>query len=114
MRVSGAMVIAGVILACVILAAAGLLLFRDTTPPNVILIVCDALRADHLGCYGYERDTSANIDAFAADSIMFRRAFAQAPATKPSMYNIVTSKYQSSAPVKDSYFTMAEYLKGKG
>ena len=34
--------------------------------PNVLVISVDTLRRDHLGCYGYERDTSPNIDALAA------------------------------------------------
>ena len=37
--------------------------------PNVILIVVDTLRPDHLGYYGYSRNTSPNIDQFAADSL---------------------------------------------
>ena len=35
--------------------------------PNIVLVSIDTLRADHLGCYGYERDTSPVIDALAAE-----------------------------------------------
>ena len=40
--------------------------------PNVILISIDTLRSDHLGCYGYERNTSPYIDSFAKQNILFR------------------------------------------
>src|SRR5512145_625607 len=43
--------------------------------PNLLLVTVDTLRADHLGCYGYFRDTSPNIDAFAAESVFFERAY---------------------------------------
>ncbi|HIE09649.1 MAG TPA: hypothetical protein EYP65_07340, partial [Armatimonadetes bacterium] len=42
--------------------------------PNVILIVLDTLRADHLGCYGYFRDTSPNLDRLAKEGILFKDA----------------------------------------
>jgi len=38
---------------------------------NVLLIVCDTLGADHLGCYGYFRDTSPNIDRIASEGVIF-------------------------------------------
>ncbi|MCJ7681276.1 MAG: sulfatase-like hydrolase/transferase, partial [Candidatus Aminicenantes bacterium] len=50
----------------------------DRTRPNVILVSIDTLRADHLGCYGYARDTSPNIDALARDSALFRYAYSTA------------------------------------
>src|SRR6185503_8666871 len=39
--------------------------------PNVLLYLCDTLRADHLGCYGYAKPTSPEIDAFAKDASFF-------------------------------------------
>ncbi len=39
---------------------------------NVALIVLDAVRADHVGCYGYERPTTPNLDAFAAAKTRYR------------------------------------------
>ena len=60
---------------------------------NVILIVIDALRADHLGCYGYERKTSPNMDAFARRGVLFLNCYTQASWTKPSVASILTSLY---------------------
>ena len=60
------------------------------TPPSgpakrVILITCDTLRADHLGCYGYARPTSPRLDQLAAESIVFDNAWSSAPSTGPSL-----------------------------
>jgi arylsulfatase len=62
-------------------------------PPDVFIYLIDALRADHLGCYGYHRATSLNIDAFAADATVFEQAQSAAPATKPSVATLLTGLY---------------------
>ncbi|MFT4542284.1 MAG: arylsulfatase A-like enzyme [Planctomycetota bacterium] len=59
----------------------------------VFLIVIDTLRADHLGCYGYERDTSPELDAFAKQASLFETATAQANSTFPSLTSILTGLY---------------------
>ncbi len=67
-------------------------LFRmDPSGINVILISVDTLRADHLGCYGYTRDTSPNIDALAEDGIRFANAYASSSWTLPSHVSLMTS-----------------------
>ena len=48
---------------------------RDLKEYNLIVITIDALRADHLGCYGYSRNTSPFIDSLADESIVFENAF---------------------------------------
>ena len=60
---------------------------------NVILITIDALRADHLGCYGYSINTSPNIDKFANESIIFTHSFSQSSWTLPSMSSVFSSIY---------------------
>lgn len=65
-------------------------------PLNVIFILVDTLRADHLGAYGYGRDTSPNLDAFARKSVFFRDARSQAPCTFPSVNSILTSRYPTA------------------
>lgn len=59
---------------------------------NVILFSIDTLRADHLGCYGYERPTSPTIDELSSDAILFRVAIAHAPSTLASHASIFTSQ----------------------
>jgi arylsulfatase A-like enzyme len=59
--------------------------------PNIILITIDALRADHLGCYGYARNTSPNIDKLAKEGVLFTQAIAQSSHTPPSTASILTS-----------------------
>jgi arylsulfatase A-like enzyme len=61
-------------------------------PPNVILILVDTLRADHLSSYGYPRQTSPRLDAFAADNIRFERVRSQAACTSPSVSSLFTSR----------------------
>ncbi len=62
----------------------------------VIIIDIDTLRADHLGCYGYRRETSPSIDALASESIVFDWAFSQAPNTPPSQATILSGLYPST------------------
>jgi len=62
-------------------------------PKLVILISIDTLRADHLGCYGYQQPTSPAIDAFAKNAVLFEQAVAQAPSTLPSHASMFTSLY---------------------
>ncbi|HXJ20238.1 MAG TPA: sulfatase-like hydrolase/transferase [Polyangia bacterium] len=60
---------------------------------DVLVITIDALRADHVGAYGYGRATTPNIDALARESVRFTRAYAQAPHTSFSISSMLTSKY---------------------
>ncbi|HEX8237410.1 MAG TPA: sulfatase [Abditibacteriaceae bacterium] len=57
---------------------------------NVVIIAIDSLRADHLGCYGYGKNTSPNIDALARESVVFERAFAPGIPTMPSFTTLLT------------------------
>ncbi|MEE8523748.1 MAG: sulfatase [Thermoanaerobaculia bacterium] len=58
-----------------------------------LLISIDTLRADHLGCYGYDRDTSPFIDSLARRGVRFENAFVQLPGTLPSHMSIFTGLY---------------------
>jgi arylsulfatase A-like enzyme len=59
-------------------------------PQHLVLLMIDTLRADHLGCYGYDRDTSPVIDGVASESVLFERVLATAPSTGPSQMSILT------------------------
>jgi arylsulfatase A-like enzyme len=63
---------------------------------NLLLIVVDTLRADHLGAYGYPRAVSPEIDALAARGVRFERAYATAPWTQPSVASILTGLHPAS------------------
>lgn len=58
--------------------------------PNVILIVLDATRADHLSCYGYRRVTTPNLDAFARKATRYTHAWAGSTWTLPSIATLFT------------------------
>jgi arylsulfatase A-like enzyme len=69
---------------------------------NVILIIVDTLRADHIGCYGYPLGTTPNIDKLAAESIRFENAISAAPWTLPSVGTILSGQYPSVLGIRDS------------
>lgn len=71
------------------------------TPPNVILITIDTVRADHLGCYGDTNIQTPTLDALAHDGIVFERAVSQVPLTWPSHAAILTGLYPFQNGVQD-------------
>jgi arylsulfatase A-like enzyme len=76
-----------------LLAAAFLSCHRaPPRPRNVIFILVDTLRADRLGTYGYRRQTSPNLDAFAREAVQFENARSQSSCTFPSANSILTSR----------------------
>ncbi len=96
-------------------------LHENRKKPNIILIVVDALRKDHLGCYGYPRNTSTNIDRLAENGIKYTRCFSQAPWTTPSISSLLSSRYPSELEIKDignrlkdEFVLLPEVLKRQG
>ncbi len=89
--------------------------------PNVLFILIDALRADHLGCYGYQLPVSPFIDSIARQNIMFSQTIAQAsyttastPSFFTSMYPSVTLVYNRDVILNEKFITLAETLKNYG
>ena len=82
-------------IALVLLGLAGLTLRLEPAgnPPNVLLVTFDALRADHLGVYGYPHGTSPNIDALAKDARVFTDCVSQCASTVCSLPSLHTSKF---------------------
>jgi len=66
-----------------------------STRPNLVLVVIDTLRADHLGAYGYGRATSPHIDRLAKRGLVFANALAVSSWTKPSVASLFTSRHPS-------------------
>lgn len=64
---------------------------KEVSRPNIILIMADALRPDHMSCYGYTRLTSPSLDVFAESSTLYRSVFSSASWTIPSGYSLLTS-----------------------
>jgi arylsulfatase A-like enzyme len=64
--------------------------------PNVLLVTLDTTRADHLGCYGYERDTSPHLDRLAAAGLVFERAHSTSSWTLPAHASLFTGKFTRS------------------
>jgi arylsulfatase len=88
---------------------------------NVIVLLQDALRADHLSCYGYGRDTSPVADGLAAHGALFRNCFSQAAKTIVSVPSIMTGLYPTATGVWDypqsldeGYVTIAEAMRSQG
>jgi arylsulfatase A-like enzyme len=89
--------------------------------PDVVLIVVDTLRADHLTHYGYQLDTARSLDAFAAQATRFTRCFAPAPWTGPSTASILTGLHPArhgtvahGSRISDEATPLAERLRSAG
>ncbi|MCX6709984.1 MAG: sulfatase [Candidatus Woesearchaeota archaeon] len=87
---------------------------------SVILITLDSLRADHLGAYGYYRNTSPNIDNLAKESYVFLDSISQSGSTVYSLPALLTSKFPISDNITNGFIlnekevTLAEILKENG
>jgi arylsulfatase A-like enzyme len=89
--------------------------------PNIVFILVDTLRADHLPMYGYGRQTAPNLNALAAAGVTFTQMYAPSSATRPSVASIFTSLYpivhktnHERDFLPDSVVTLAEILRDAG
>ncbi len=94
---------------------------KELKRPNIVIYLIDALRADHLGCYGYDRPTSRRIDEFAEHAVVFERAQAQTSWTRASVASIFTGLMpqvhganDDDDALSESLMTLAEYLRAGG
>ena len=104
-----------------LLVGAGCHAPADSAAPNIVIVVIDTLRADHVSHYGYARDTGRGLDPFASHSILFEKAYATSSWTGPSTVSILSGLTPShhwaafidraSVPKPTS---LAETLRGKG
>ena len=79
---------------------------RKKNPSRVFLIFVDTLRPDHLGMYGYQRDTSPALDAFGKQSVLFEQARSVAPWTLPTARSVLTGKHPE-------FYSEAQTLQGR-
>lgn len=92
--------------------------------PNVLILVIDALRPDHLGCYGYALPTSPAIDGLARRGVLFADATSLSSYTRAAVPSIFASVHPGAHGVlnqgkevevlSDEYKTLAETLKERG
>jgi arylsulfatase A-like enzyme/cytochrome c-type biogenesis protein CcmH/NrfG len=89
--------------------------------PDIFLITIDTLRADHVGCYGYQKIETPALDALCADGVHFTQAFTHSPITNTSHITILTGLLPSAhgvtdfgVPLSPQHVTWAELLKKHG
>ena len=89
--------------------------------PNIVLIVMDATRPDHLSCYGYERNTSPYIDKIAKEGVVFKNVISPSTWTVPSHASIFTGLFpfehragHVSPYLPEKVETLTEILKKEG
>ena len=89
--------------------------------PDILLYVIDTLRADHISSYGYERETSPAIDAFADANARYKNAYATSSWTKPSGASILSGllprNHQAvsrTAKLPEDVVTLGEILRKQG
>lgn len=83
---------------------------------NVLIVTVDCLRADHLGCFGYKKDVSPNIDLLAQKGALFTQCYSNAPYTNASLSSFLTGTYplyQGNVLIKNR-ITIAEILRKEG
>jgi len=75
---------------------------------NILMFVSDALRADHLSCYGYDRETTPNIDCFAEENVRYENGFTPSTWTRSVAASLLTGTHPSAHGVK----TLNDYFGG--
>ncbi len=83
---------------------------RKEAGPDVVVILVDALRADHVGAYGYPRATTPAIDRLAEDGVLFRQTISSSTFTKSSIASLFTGRY----PYRHGVYWGSRRLPGGG
>lgn len=91
-------------------------------PVNIVIVMVDTLRADHMSAYGYERETTPFISKFASQGFVFEHARSQASCTFPSVNSLLTSRNPAiftrqevdQLGIPEEYPSIAEILKEHG
>ncbi len=95
-------------------------LINESKPLNLIIISIDTLRTDHMGIYGYNKNTTPNIDKWAKNAVVFSNAVAIMPTTYSSFASLMTGQHATSTgitnsikskPLSQDTITLAKILK---
>jgi arylsulfatase A-like enzyme len=91
------------------------------SPPNILLVSIDTLRADHLKSYGYGRETAPTLSRLASEGAQFMHSYSQASSTVPTHASMFTGRFpfQHRAfnvvwPLRETELTLAELLHEQG
>ena len=118
-RIAAILIVAG----CGVVAVS---LFRDMSDrlesvDRIILITIDTLRADHLGCYGYPRETSPFLDRLAESGVLFEKVISSCSLTSPAHATLFTSLQpvqhgvlHNGLPLDSTVVTIAELFRSEG
>jgi arylsulfatase A-like enzyme len=95
---------------------------KRTGPPNVVLIVLDTTRADHIGAYGHRGNLTPNLDRLGVEGTLYENAISPAEWTVPSHASLFTGLYPVTHGASfaqhrwldDEFVTLAEMMKGEG
>ena len=117
-------------LSIAVIAGVGIWKYATPVRHNVIILMLDTVRADHLGVYGYKRLTSPNIDCFARENVKFSYTVTAIPWTPPSVATMFTGLYamthefippktfkttkKSGVKFNNQLMTLAEIFKANG
>ncbi len=80
----------------------------STPSRHILLISVDTLRADHLGAYGHPLELTPEIDALAAEGVLFERAYAPASYTLPSIGALLTGRYPGEIGIQVNQHRLAD------
>lgn len=108
---------------CLLLPAVWLALAcsPEPTPPNLLLVTIDTLRADHTSLHGYARDTTPNLRRLASDGVQFDSAYAPSGTTGPTHASIFTGSFpvahgvvKNGQVLEEAHTTLAEVARASG
>lgn len=68
--------------------------------PNLVFVIIDTVRADHLSTYGYRRQTSPNLSQLASRALLFRNSYSASTWTLPSTASLLTGLYPDQHGVR--------------
>jgi len=122
MKATSTRIIVAILIALPLLSCRQASRWPRPEPTNVVIVMVDTLRADHMSTYGYERETTPFISQFAAQGFVFEHARSQASCTFPSVNSLLTSRNpaiftrqeKNQLGIPEEYPSIAEILRDHG